>query len=179
VLLSLLTVVNRKKIFKPQPESDDINNDYKNYSMFPPWKPEWQNGNLEVPAGVKFFASDYWKERLEEPILTKRLLFEHVPDISDVKQSEDVTDTKDTCYFLSTLMSIIQSNSTAIGKMMKDLGDGYVAVRFYRLKADENGKVIGFSKIYVKTPKFSRERDSDKDSDENAFWVTMMLRAYK
>lgn len=115
-------------------------------------------------------TQDVKKENAEWVDQTDKPLFDHEPNINDVKQGS-IGD----CYLLSALGNVVYSSPETIKEMMRDNGDGTVTVRFYEFdsKAKEH-----LSPIYVKVKKSVPKVNGWDVYAEGSLWVQILEKAF-
>lgn len=101
-------------------------------------------------------------------------LFPGKPSPKDIKQGA-LAD----CYFLSTLISIVDKNPDAVKHMLLDNGDGSVTVKMYEKSAGANPGEFVFNEKFVTLPKtVLAAGDDGQASAKDTLWVQMLEKAY-
>lgn len=123
-------------------------------------------------SGSKHFTKKA-KGLINHFAMMKQNLFDHSPKTDDIHQ----TDLGD-CYFLASLISILNNPSgpNYIMNMMRDMGDGTVVVRLY--KVDEKNIDIQTETMKPHPVHVRVSKRGLIDNTKSALWVQILEQAY-
>tara|TARA_R110000868_G_scaffold8205_10_gene42908 strand:+ start:2518 stop:3939 length:1422 start_codon:yes stop_codon:yes gene_type:complete len=138
------------------------------------------NGNLISEVGIDMSDHVIGAGTMSTflPFSPSRKLFEHVPNASDIEQSGIGN-----CALLAALQSIAELNPIFINRMMRDVGNGQVAVRLYQkiVEPDPNepsNTLTTFEPCYIRISKTFLRAFYKPTHRHHAMWVHMIEKAY-
>lgn len=135
-----------------------------------------ENQTATVGLVAKGIRSKLSTGGLKHKSFADQPVFPQDPSVNDIQQ-RGLGD----CYFLAALGAVVRSDPSLIREMLMDLGDGTVAVRFYRMTKDTKGHKL-FIAEYVRIRKSlvvgSGGKQVYQNSENEAIWPGLIVKAY-